>query len=206
MYTGSMAGLAASPQMVKSLGWPSVFYIFGSLGLVWSIFWQRSASSSPHDDELMSEEERKYVTDNTVSKVCRRLCHTRLAIVMSMAGHLCIEICKHSFFQTAMAQLFPVSLLGARVKSDKLLSIPLPVLLALPGLHTSHDPLMLVQDTPLHFITCNLLGHDKCHVGPVGCLVLASHILTHLSWLGANVQQDISALEVSNIYSKGLIG
>lgn len=69
MYTGSMAGLAASPQMVASLGWPSVFYIFGSLGLVWSVFWQRSASSSPHDDELISEKERKYVTDNTVSKV-----------------------------------------------------------------------------------------------------------------------------------------
>lgn len=69
MYTGSMAGLAASPQMVASLGWPSVFYIFGSLGLVWSVFWQRSASSSPHDDELISDKERKYVTDNTVSKV-----------------------------------------------------------------------------------------------------------------------------------------
>ncbi|KAK9843080.1 hypothetical protein WJX74_006724 [Apatococcus lobatus] len=68
MYTGSMAGLAASPQMVKSLGWPSVFYIFGSLGLVWSVFWQRSASSSPHDDEFMTEKERKYVTENTVSK------------------------------------------------------------------------------------------------------------------------------------------
>ena len=69
MYTGSMAGLAASPQMVKSLGWPSVFYIFGSLGLVWSFFWQRSATSSPHDDMRMSDAERKYVTENTIAKV-----------------------------------------------------------------------------------------------------------------------------------------
>ncbi|KAK9852346.1 hypothetical protein WJX84_006822 [Apatococcus fuscideae] len=68
MYTGSMAGLAASPQMVKSLGWPSVFYIFGSLGLVWSFFWQRSATSSPHDDMRMSDAERKYVTENTIAK------------------------------------------------------------------------------------------------------------------------------------------
>jgi MFS transporter, ACS family, solute carrier family 17 (sodium-dependent inorganic phosphate cotransporter), other len=32
MYTGSVMGLAVSPHMIHSLGWPSVFYVFGVIG------------------------------------------------------------------------------------------------------------------------------------------------------------------------------
>ena len=35
MHVGSILGLALSPQMVQAMGWPSVFYIFGSLGIGW---------------------------------------------------------------------------------------------------------------------------------------------------------------------------
>ena len=39
MYTGSILGLGLSPHMVASLGWSSVFYIFGTLGIAWFVFW-----------------------------------------------------------------------------------------------------------------------------------------------------------------------
>ena len=39
MYTGSILGLALSPHMIEVLHWHSVFYIFGSLGVVWFALW-----------------------------------------------------------------------------------------------------------------------------------------------------------------------
>ena len=32
--------LSYSAQMIQSLGWPSVFFGDGSLGIVWYTFWQ----------------------------------------------------------------------------------------------------------------------------------------------------------------------
>ena len=54
---------------VQSLGWPSVFYVFGSLGLGWFVYWQRRAASLPSEDPLCSQEEQKYITGNTVAPV-----------------------------------------------------------------------------------------------------------------------------------------
>ena len=39
MYLGSVTGLAFSPLLIHMLGWPSVFYSFGSLGTVWFAIW-----------------------------------------------------------------------------------------------------------------------------------------------------------------------
>jgi hypothetical protein len=43
MYTGSILGLALSPHMIELLHWPSVFYVFGSLGVVWFLLWGAQA-------------------------------------------------------------------------------------------------------------------------------------------------------------------
>ena len=68
MYSGSVLGLALSPQMIHSLGWPSVFYVFGSIGVLWWVWWSRQASSSPMDDPLVSEGERRYIVRNTATQ------------------------------------------------------------------------------------------------------------------------------------------
>ena len=47
MFVGSILGLSLSPVMIQSLGWPSVFIAFGSLGPIWWIAWQLLAKSSP---------------------------------------------------------------------------------------------------------------------------------------------------------------
>lgn len=39
MYLGSVTGLAFSPFLIHSYGWPSVFFSFGSLGTVWAALW-----------------------------------------------------------------------------------------------------------------------------------------------------------------------
>ena len=55
MYTGSMLGLALSPQMIHSFGWASVFYVFGIGGLAWFAWWDRNAAAAPAEDPHISE-------------------------------------------------------------------------------------------------------------------------------------------------------
>lgn len=70
MYTGSILGLGFSPHMIHYLAWPSVFYVFGSLGVVWYILWDNYAESSPLVDPRCGEAERAYICANTIQQVC----------------------------------------------------------------------------------------------------------------------------------------
>ncbi|KAL6747732.1 sodium-dependent phosphate transport protein 1, chloroplastic [Haematococcus lacustris] len=66
MFLGSAIGLCLSPKMIVSLGWPSVFWSFGSLGIVWAAVWKFLASSNPAKCPLTSSQERSYILANTL--------------------------------------------------------------------------------------------------------------------------------------------
>lgn len=68
MYTGSVLGLALSPHMIHAIGWPSVFYVFGVVGVGWFYWWVKRASSSPMEDAFITSAERKYIARNTASQ------------------------------------------------------------------------------------------------------------------------------------------
>ena len=38
---GSIAGLLVAPALIERLGWQSVFYAFGGVGLLWTVWWER---------------------------------------------------------------------------------------------------------------------------------------------------------------------
>eukprot|EP00878_Enallax_costatus_P007008 GHUV01007344.1.p1 GENE.GHUV01007344.1~~GHUV01007344.1.p1 ORF type:complete len:431 (+),score=81.30 GHUV01007344.1:118-1293(+) len=65
MFIGSIVGLAASPAMIAQFGWPSVFYVFGSMGLLWYSVWSSRAASTPSDDPNISHAEKAYILANT---------------------------------------------------------------------------------------------------------------------------------------------
>ena len=46
---GTVIALLVSPALVIWLGWESVFYISGALGIVWLILWQLKAADGPED-------------------------------------------------------------------------------------------------------------------------------------------------------------
>lgn len=46
-------------------GWPSIFYVFGALGIVWTILWFIFASNSPDDNRFIGEAEKEYIMDET---------------------------------------------------------------------------------------------------------------------------------------------
>jgi MFS family permease len=50
-------------------GWPSIFYVFGIMGIVWCIPWMIFASKSPSDNRFISYKEREYIMENTKEAV-----------------------------------------------------------------------------------------------------------------------------------------
>jgi len=44
--------------MAKQFGWPSVFYVFGAVGMIWFVFWRLLVTDTPALDKRMSEAER----------------------------------------------------------------------------------------------------------------------------------------------------
>ncbi|XP_074263330.1 ascorbate transporter, chloroplastic-like [Silene latifolia] len=68
MYLGSVVGLGFSPILIHKLGWPSVFYSFGSLGTIWIALWLANACSSPAEDPDLSAQEKRFIMEGSTSK------------------------------------------------------------------------------------------------------------------------------------------
>ena len=61
----SVCGALAS----SSIGWPSIFYIFGALGFLWVGLWFFLGADRPDTHKFISEEEKTYIETNLGSKV-----------------------------------------------------------------------------------------------------------------------------------------
>lgn len=60
-YAGTVISMPLSGILANTLGWESIFYIFGAVGLVWFIAWIIIVKKSPQEDPFISEEERTYI-------------------------------------------------------------------------------------------------------------------------------------------------
>lgn len=61
--------------LCKYVGWESIFYIYGGLGILWAAVWTASVGDGPETQCLISKAERKYIVDSladTSKKVCTR--------------------------------------------------------------------------------------------------------------------------------------
>jgi ACS family sodium-dependent inorganic phosphate cotransporter len=54
---GTVVALLLSPIVIIGLGWPSVFYISGALGIVWLVAWWLKAADGPEDCPGVSPDE-----------------------------------------------------------------------------------------------------------------------------------------------------
>ena len=61
----SVGGALAS----SSIGWPSIFYVFGAMGILWVVFWVFLGADRPGTHKFISEEEQEYIETNLGSKV-----------------------------------------------------------------------------------------------------------------------------------------
>lgn len=58
---GAALTLPVCGYLISSVGWPSVFYVTGTVGLVWSILWFVLIYDSPAQHPRISKEERAYI-------------------------------------------------------------------------------------------------------------------------------------------------
>ncbi|KAJ8923285.1 hypothetical protein NQ315_001842 [Exocentrus adspersus] len=67
-YAGVPLGTVAAMPITglisnsKSLGWPVAYYLFGALGIFWSVIWLIVGSDCPSKNRFISDAERNYIT------------------------------------------------------------------------------------------------------------------------------------------------
>ena len=67
--------------LANTLGWESIFYIFGVIGCVWFVAWVIIVKKCPEDDPFISEEEKNYIVQKLGSQSLLGMTHQRLAIL-----------------------------------------------------------------------------------------------------------------------------
>nr|XP_056719998.1 vesicular glutamate transporter 1 [Euleptes europaea] len=63
-YAGAVVAMPLAGILVQYTGWSSVFYVYGSFGIFWYIFWLLVSYESPAKHPTISEEERKYIEES----------------------------------------------------------------------------------------------------------------------------------------------
>ena len=53
----------------SSIGWPSIFYVFGAAGFLWVVLWVFLVADHPSTHKFISKEEQAYIEKNLGSKV-----------------------------------------------------------------------------------------------------------------------------------------
>ena len=56
-YVGTVFSMILCGLLAESLGWASIFYVFGGIGALWSISWFYFVKEHPDDDDSLSQEE-----------------------------------------------------------------------------------------------------------------------------------------------------
>ncbi|XP_017904590.1 PREDICTED: vesicular glutamate transporter 3 isoform X2 [Capra hircus] len=60
-YAGAVIAMPLAGVLVQYIGWASVFYIYGILGIIWYMFWLLQAYECPAAHPTISQEERTYI-------------------------------------------------------------------------------------------------------------------------------------------------
>ncbi|TKS89973.1 Vesicular glutamate transporter 1 [Collichthys lucidus] len=63
-YAGAVIAMPLAGVLVQYTGWSSVFYVYGSFGVMWYCFWFLVSYESPAAHPTISEEERKYIEES----------------------------------------------------------------------------------------------------------------------------------------------
>ncbi|KAJ8402500.1 hypothetical protein AAFF_G00365830 [Aldrovandia affinis] len=63
-YAGAVVAMPLAGLLVQYTGWSSVFYVYGSFGIFWYIFWILVSYESPAAHPTITPEERKYIEDS----------------------------------------------------------------------------------------------------------------------------------------------
>lgn len=60
-YAGTVVSMPASGLLAQYFGWESLFYVFGTIGCVWYVFWVIIVCEGPEKDKRISKDELRYI-------------------------------------------------------------------------------------------------------------------------------------------------
>ncbi|XP_056636501.1 uncharacterized protein LOC130445018 [Diorhabda sublineata] len=60
-FVGTVFAMPVCSLLASLLGWESIFYFFGTIGLIWCIFWLLMVSNSPAEDSSINAKELEYI-------------------------------------------------------------------------------------------------------------------------------------------------
>ncbi|KAI4900043.1 hypothetical protein NFI96_028144 [Prochilodus magdalenae] len=63
-YAGAVIAMPLAGILVQYTGWSSVFYVYGSFGIVWYMFWILVSYESPAEHPTITDEERCYIEES----------------------------------------------------------------------------------------------------------------------------------------------
>ncbi|KAM3919673.1 vesicular glutamate transporter 2 [Leptodactylus fuscus] len=63
-YAGAVIAMPLAGILVQYTGWSSVFYVYGSFGIVWYFFWILVSYESPAKHPTITDEERTYIEES----------------------------------------------------------------------------------------------------------------------------------------------
>lgn len=123
-YAGTVISMPMSGILANTLGWESIFYIFGAIGVAWFVAWTIIVKKSPQEDPFISEEEKNYIVyklgnakQNSASNPPWKAILTSTAVWAIVASHFS----ENWGFYTLLTQL-PTFLNGRLSNSDKFYS------------------------------------------------------------------------------------
>ncbi|KAJ7985036.1 hypothetical protein DPEC_G00360960 [Dallia pectoralis] len=62
-YAGAVIAMPLAGLLVQYSGWPSVFYVYGTFGILWYLFWILVSYESPAAHPTITEEEKIYIEE-----------------------------------------------------------------------------------------------------------------------------------------------
>ncbi|XP_014251192.1 vesicular glutamate transporter 2 isoform X6 [Cimex lectularius] len=104
-YVGTVVALPVSGMLSKHCGWPSVFYVTGVVGLIWSVVWWYQVKDDPENDPRISESELTYLRDTLGNR--KNHTHPWGEFVKSMPVWAVVmaHFCENWGFYTLLTQL-----------------------------------------------------------------------------------------------------
>lgn len=68
-YVGSVVALSLGGLIGQYVNWQAIFYVFGTTGLIWTLFWFTFVYESPSQHETIEHDEKLHI-ENSLSYVC----------------------------------------------------------------------------------------------------------------------------------------
>lgn len=68
IYAGTIIANVLSGWLAEKYGWESIFYVFGTAAVIWSIIWLVIVRDSPEKDPWMSSKERDFIEKSLVNQ------------------------------------------------------------------------------------------------------------------------------------------